>query len=447
VSITALRSAVTTAGGTPTQYTHVGLLRQLITAWGGTPTQWSINGLLTEAVTKAGGTSTKHEPVGLLRELITTLGGNAVSFIQDTLWAQLATVSAAGIGGMVAPVLTQTSTAGTNPPEWDSDFTNYQTWDGVDTGDKQLMRWRRVNGGAWTTEAEQGLDDELIMGGFTWPLYEAAKPLAAGYFEAQEQRARYAAGVEIARSAWSTAGQVVDTLSALSWDPSQVSGIKDYFKASLTSCFKDTACTIPVTADGDAVLGWKGELSVITFSQGTAGRQPIYKTNSGNPYVLFDGVDDRIGSNNITLAQPAYIMVATKPNAMVTSQVVLDGSTSGNSLSVRQKNVGAPDYEWNLYAGTAVNSQGAAASAVDVVIGGLFNGASSKPRLDQTDGSTVNVGAQAYAASGVRIGGDVTPANFYAGRVYGMVFVGASPSAGDKTAISTWLGALQGRTI
>jgi hypothetical protein len=111
-----------------------------------------------------------------------------------------------------APILTQTSVAGTNPPEWDSDFTNYITWDGVSSGDKQLMRWRRVNGGAWTTEAEQGLDDELLMGGFTWPLFEAAKPLAGGYFEAQEQRARYVAGVEVARSAWSNP-PIVDTLS------------------------------------------------------------------------------------------------------------------------------------------------------------------------------------------------------------------------------------------
>jgi hypothetical protein len=79
------------------------------------------------------------------------------------------------------------------------------------------MRWRRVNGGAWTTEADQPLDDELLSGGFTWPLLEAAKTtgqLAGGYFEAQEQRARFVAGVEVARSDWSIAGVIVDTLTA-----------------------------------------------------------------------------------------------------------------------------------------------------------------------------------------------------------------------------------------
>jgi hypothetical protein len=120
-----------------------------------------------------------------------------------------------GGGGVLSAIVLSFAVdhvAGTNPPEWDSDFTSYLSWDSVAlTGDKHLMRWRRVNGGAWTTEAEQPLDDELIMGGFTWPLYEAAKPLFGGYFEVQEQRARYTAGVEVARSAWSNS--VVDNLS------------------------------------------------------------------------------------------------------------------------------------------------------------------------------------------------------------------------------------------
>jgi hypothetical protein len=109
-----------------------------------------------------------------------------------------------GVATMSAPVLTQTSTATVNPLEWDSDFTDYISWDGSANGDKHLMRWRRVNGGAWTTEVEQGLDDELLTGGFTWPLWEAAKSagyLPGGYVEVQEQRARYVAGVETLRSA------------------------------------------------------------------------------------------------------------------------------------------------------------------------------------------------------------------------------------------------------
>jgi hypothetical protein len=374
MSITALRSAVTTAGGTPTQWTQPALLRQLITAWSGSPTEYTVIRLLRQAITASGGTPTQFNVVMLLRELITTLGTTPTSFEVDALYAQMATLAnipvagapantalpaisgtlrtgstlsttngtwtntptsygyqwyRAGIaiasatastyvlvsadegsnitvrvaatnatgtgfstsaavgpalplaptnsvapvasgtavqgnvlsvtngtwansptsytyqwkrdgtsigsatgntytlvagdvganitcdvtgsnaggsatatsntigpiaasGGLSAPVLTQTSAATVNPLEWDSNFTGYVTWDPVAlAGDRHLMRWRRVPGGAWTTEVEQPLDDELITGGFTWPLWEAAKPLAAGYVEVQEQRARY----------------------------------------------------------------------------------------------------------------------------------------------------------------------------------------------------------------------------------------------------------------
>jgi hypothetical protein len=109
MSITALRSAVLTAGGQPTQYTHVGLLRELITAWGGTPTQWTINGLLKEAIVTAGGTATYNTQLELLRQLITQLGGTPIDYIKDDLWSQLsllATLSPPGAPHIsVAPTI------------------------------------------------------------------------------------------------------------------------------------------------------------------------------------------------------------------------------------------------------------------------------------------------------------------------------------------------------
>jgi hypothetical protein len=109
MSITALRSAVLTAGGQPTQYTHVGLLRELITAWGGTPTQWTINGLLKEAIVTAGGTATYNTQLELLRQLITQLGGTPTDYIRDDLWSQLsllATLSPPGAPHIsVAPTI------------------------------------------------------------------------------------------------------------------------------------------------------------------------------------------------------------------------------------------------------------------------------------------------------------------------------------------------------
>jgi hypothetical protein len=90
MTIASLREAVTTAGGSPTQYSHVHLLRELVTAWGGTPASFKINSLLREAITAAGGSPTQHGYVSLLRELVTALGGTPETYSPDALMAQLA---------------------------------------------------------------------------------------------------------------------------------------------------------------------------------------------------------------------------------------------------------------------------------------------------------------------------------------------------------------------
>lgn len=115
--------------------------------------------------------------------------------------------------GLAAPVLTQTSAAGANPLEWDAYYAASEVWDpDTSSGDKHEMRWRRVDGGAWTTETEQELTGDVVLAGaFTWPLWEAAKPLASGYVEVQERRARYLSGVLDQQSLWSTS--VSDTIT------------------------------------------------------------------------------------------------------------------------------------------------------------------------------------------------------------------------------------------
>jgi hypothetical protein len=90
MSISALRTAITSAGGTPTQYGRTGLLRELITAWGGTPTYYDEVNLLRQAITTVGGTPTQYERVALMRELVTELGGTPATYEPDALMAQVA---------------------------------------------------------------------------------------------------------------------------------------------------------------------------------------------------------------------------------------------------------------------------------------------------------------------------------------------------------------------
>lgn len=116
MSIASLRDAVTTAGGTPTQYAHNALYRELITAWGGTPTRHDEIGLLREAITAAGGTPLSYNETHLLRELVTALGGTAETYDPDALMAQVAGL--ASLGPSYGPELITNGTFDVDTSGW-----------------------------------------------------------------------------------------------------------------------------------------------------------------------------------------------------------------------------------------------------------------------------------------------------------------------------------------
>jgi hypothetical protein len=120
---------------------------------------------------------------------------------------QLTSSSTPASSPVDAPILSNKTsgwTAGDNPPGWQSEYPNAVVYDtGTNTGDKIRARWR-TNGGAWTTEADQQLTSAIIIaGGWAWPLLDAATLAGGSLFEVQEQSGRFAAGVEVATSAWS----------------------------------------------------------------------------------------------------------------------------------------------------------------------------------------------------------------------------------------------------
>jgi hypothetical protein len=237
-----------------------------------------------------------------------------------------------------APVLTQTSAATVNPLEWDSDFTGYIVWDGSANGDKQLMRWRRVNGGAWTTEAEQGLDDELISGGFTWPLWEAAKSggsLPGGYIEVQEQRVRYSGGVELLRSAWSNA--IVDNLAAPAFVPSTLFGAGDVGYAFDTTDGSKVFSNVGGTTAGvfgnpvGKLIDISGKGNNLTAVADDTTR-PTW-TNTNNGVITFDGSNDKLLGVGGFYAKGAmtwcgFVKAGTQTSFLWAENSGLSGSTS-----------------------------------------------------------------------------------------------------------------------
>lgn len=452
MSITALRTAVTNAGGTPTKHSHVGLLRELISAWGGTPTKYSVNELLVQAIATAGGASSKALFVPLLRDLVGTLGGTPQSFIPDALVEQIASLAGSVSGSLSAPVLTRTTADGANPMEWDSDFDGFISWDSsTSSGDKHRMRWR-LSGGAWNTEVYQELDDELLSGGFTWPLWEAAKPFAAVLVEVQEQRSRWVSGVMTAESPWSTT--ISDTMAAIDpWVPG------DYFTGAVAgayydvsvigSLWQDSARTTPVTASGDpvgAIDDLSGNGNHLT--QSTAGNRPTYRTNGGaggdKPYLDFDGTNDRMVTASFTgVAQPHFQSIAIKNDSITGSRPWTDGILSSNRASML--NNGA---DFTLNAGAADRDTLHDVDATsDVVVGGLFNGASSLGYKDGTaSGALASPGT--HTITGICLGSGAGAGAFADGRFFaGFFAIGNAPDATARANILTWLGSKQGRTL
>jgi hypothetical protein len=105
--------------------------------------------------------------------------------------------------GLSAPVLTRTSSSGTNRMDWSASYPSTTPWDGVDSGDKVDMRFR-VNGGAWTNDTRQVLDAAaLIAGTFAWPVFNGTTFAAGAFVEAQEMKLRFVGGVLTDTSAWS----------------------------------------------------------------------------------------------------------------------------------------------------------------------------------------------------------------------------------------------------
>lgn len=191
--------------------------------------------------------------------------------------------------GLDAPILTLTSTPGTNPMSWSGAYNNTLMWDGAGNGDKVRMRFR-VNGGAWATEADQVLDsDQFLLPGFAWPTFDATSFPGGSLVEVQEQKARFVSNVETQTSAWSTT--LSDTMSGSSYAPTDLTAarLKFWLDPSTASSVKsDTAGTTNATLGSTMKrindLSGNGKNFVETASYAID-----FAANAGKNYIYFNG--------------------------------------------------------------------------------------------------------------------------------------------------------------
>jgi hypothetical protein len=300
------------------------------------------------AWTNAAGTINPDETIRVRRnssgayetavDVILTIGGIAGTFTITTK------VDPASLD--LSSTLTQTSADGGNPMTWQSNFATEDAvvWDGTN-GDMFQIR-HRVDGGAWVTEVYQGLDDEFYTGGFTWPLYVAASPFAAGVtVEVQERRCRFAGGVKIAEGDWCpsisdvmAAPPVTMTLLDFATDPTILFDARSY------SGGVGAVSTVPNqgTTGGNAVQATAGDRPV--FEAAGLNGLPCFYQDAGNGDGLdFAGtwgpLNGLSGAGNTTQLQAEIaagaVASSAMPRDMVNPCVVAIRFTAGTPGSIR----------------------------------------------------------------------------------------------------------------
>jgi hypothetical protein len=237
--------------------------------------------------------------------------------------------------------------------------------------------------------------------------------------------------------------------------PETISGLQAWYDPSdLSTMWKDTAGTDPVTADGDAVARIDDKSgNARHLTQGTAANRPLYKTAGGLHWLQFDGTNDQLSVNSagLRITGDLTLCAGVYKNA---------GGTFGGILSCQTGAATVNAYEWRLSNhGTLavmefIAGDGAAveSDAVGTVTGTLAAAHVLSVRRD--GGATIDFsldGAdeiqQAHTkvptadASSVFVMGNRNATGIpLAGRIYAATVYDALLSAGDLGTLETYVG-------
>ncbi len=122
-----------------------------------------------------------------------------------------------------------------------------------------------------------------------------------------------------------------------------------YDLSVLSSLFKDSAMTTPVTAATDpvgAVMDLSGNAHHLL--QATSAARPQYLLDSGRPYIVGDGTDDCMVSNNIDLtgtdAITVIMAVRKVSDAAIKTMLSINGAGNQSPLVKAPSTASLPRY-------------------------------------------------------------------------------------------------------
>lgn len=167
--------------------------------------------------------------------------------------------------------------------------------------------------------------------------------------------------------------------------------------------YSDTACTTLQTTDNGSVAGLKDKSgNSRDLIQATGANQPTYQTNEINslPIIRFDGTNDEIILNSITLNQSFTVYLVYKPVSWgAGSRDVLTFSTTSNGVRFQHASS-----LMQLWPGTTAITDTEHATGSFYLFAGKFSNTSSQQKTDNnatvTGGSGTGSGSYVCLGSG-----------------------------------------------
>jgi len=228
---------------------------------------------------------------------------------------------------------------------------------------------------------------------------------------------------------WTPAGLFVSGEPGAWYDPSDMS-----------TMFQDAAGTTPVTASGQSVgriLDKTGNNNHAV--QPISGLRPTLQNDGLYNYLSFDGVDDFLESTSLITPNPTTTFIGFLVATGKTTQgTLLDGRVSRQLI---EYNVGSPG-TFVIYAGGGESSGGATfLNNQQVVSTSIFNGASSRIRINSVDFSAFNAGSDGL--NGAIIGEGNAALFRHEGRIYQTIILGRLATSQEITDTETYVGSKQ----
>lgn len=220
----------------------------------------------------------------------------------------------------------------------------------------------------------------------------------------------------------------------MSFDPATLFSLGQagawYDPSDLSTLFQDTAATMPVTTAGQPVARVNDKSgNGKNLTQATASRMPTYQVDSsGNPYLLFDGVDDHL-TTALALALPFDRVSSIRQAAWVLNRQVF----SGGAL-LFQNNISP---QLRVHDGISGPANGALAIGRNGIVTErhIANGS----RLAVDNGGYVTGDAGAAAPTSLSIGASsagTVPANI---RLYGVLMRAGAMTDDEIAGLRSWM--------